>query len=288
MAGENDLEASVKNDLEKELSVLGSNKDIQVLAFSDRKKGALLFRVNQSMRDNARNAIVELGKQNTGNPQTLLQFVRWSKTNYPAEHYLLSFWGHGSGNKAMYDQGSDDSITNDELLGVLPDIGFIDVVAYDACYMARINTAKLWHNHATAISFSQESVSWNGIAYDKVIEDLRTNPDMSADDVARSLTRSTRGLENSWSAIAVDKRFEIFNSAFENWLQSTTDKKQKRVRQIEPNIRDLYQLAALSHNKASVQLIAAYNGIKLYEQHSKKYKGLHGLSTEIPVNLQKP
>ena len=32
-----------------------------------------------------------------GNPQTLSDFVTWSKTNYPADHYALYFWGHGWG-----------------------------------------------------------------------------------------------------------------------------------------------------------------------------------------------
>jgi hypothetical protein len=38
-----------------------------------------------------------LGDTNAGDPGVLVDFVRWAKVRYPAEHYLVVLWGHGSG-----------------------------------------------------------------------------------------------------------------------------------------------------------------------------------------------
>ena len=73
----------------------------------------------------------------------------------------------------------------------IPQLGFIDVVGYDGCNMATLEIYKLWQNKATAVSASEEYVGWNGIEYDAVIAQLKSNPFMSADQVAVA-TRSRR------------------------------------------------------------------------------------------------
>jgi hypothetical protein len=39
----------------------------------------------------------KLGNQNTGDPQSLIDFVSWVAANYPAERYALVLWNHGQG-----------------------------------------------------------------------------------------------------------------------------------------------------------------------------------------------
>ena len=34
---------------------------------------------------------------NTGDPQNLIDFITWASANYPAEHYALILWNHGTG-----------------------------------------------------------------------------------------------------------------------------------------------------------------------------------------------
>ena len=41
-------------------------------------------------------AIEDIGEINTGDPDELVEFVQWATTNYPAEHYALNIWNHGS------------------------------------------------------------------------------------------------------------------------------------------------------------------------------------------------
>ena len=106
----------------------------------------------------------------------------WSKTNYPADHYALYFWGHGWGwhpDWTMEDEspGAGDGLDPDEVKSVSARLGFIDVVGYDACNMAQIEIMSLWNGHATALAGSQEYVNMDGIEYDKVISQLNGQPD---------------------------------------------------------------------------------------------------------------
>ncbi len=104
MSGDNNLEDYVVKDIEEELGLVGSNADIKILALADRGPGydtsrgdwqtTKLFKVKQGMKANSSEAVADWGERDMGDPQTLIDFVIWSKKNYPAAHYALYFWGH--------------------------------------------------------------------------------------------------------------------------------------------------------------------------------------------------
>ena len=155
--------------------------------------------------------MADWGERNFGDPQTLIDFVTWTKTNYPADHYALYFWGHGWNwhpGWVMEDDTNVDTLDYHEMKAAIPLLGFIDVVGYDGCNMATMEIYKLWQGKATAIAASEEYVNWNGIEYDTVIAQLRANPFMSADQVAVATAQSAiiQGGERTWSAVAVDAR----------------------------------------------------------------------------------
>src|ERR671923_2200347 len=105
ISGDNNLEDYVVKDLELELAPTGSSANVQVVALADRApgydtsrgdwQGTLLFHVTKNMLATAENAAEDWGERSFGDPQTLIDFVTWTKTNYPADHYALYFWGHG-------------------------------------------------------------------------------------------------------------------------------------------------------------------------------------------------
>ena len=45
----------------------------------------------------AADAVASLGRVDTGDPQCLLDFVRWAIARFPAERYALVLWNHGQG-----------------------------------------------------------------------------------------------------------------------------------------------------------------------------------------------
>ena len=78
-------------------------------------------------------------------PSTLVDFVEWGKTNYPAPHYALILSDHGSGvNGAMQDWTSGYSLMSVQQIGdALASITAggddkLDVLYLDSCLMAMI------------------------------------------------------------------------------------------------------------------------------------------------------
>ena len=140
MSGDNNLEDYIVKDLELELSALGSTANVQVTALADRGPGydksrgdwqtTKLFHPTQGMIADTAHQVADWGERDMGSAQTLAEFVSWSKTNYPAAHYALYFWGHGWGWHPDWtmedDTPSGDGLDPDEVKSVFPQLGFIE------------------------------------------------------------------------------------------------------------------------------------------------------------------
>lgn len=91
------LESAGDADL-AEMKQVGSNERINVVAQFDRMSDHHTRRY-RLMRGGslARDLVSDLGATNTGDPQVLRAFIAWAVTAYPADHYALVLWNHGSG-----------------------------------------------------------------------------------------------------------------------------------------------------------------------------------------------
>src|SRR5215207_5919297 len=229
ISGDNNLEDYVVQDIESELAPTGSSANVQVVALADRGPGydtsygdwqtTKLFHVTQGMTASPVNAVADWGERNFGDKQTLIDFVTWTKANYPADHYALYFWGHGWNwhpGYVMQDDTDDDTLDYEEQKGAMNALGFIDVVGYDGCNMASIEIMNLWNGHATALTGSQEYVGWEGLQYDLVLAQLAANPAMTADQVAVSFSQSASA-DKTWAALAVDSRLDGLVTAVDQW-----------------------------------------------------------------------
>jgi hypothetical protein len=310
ISGDNNLEDYVVKDIELELAPTGSSEDVQVIALADRGPGydtsyddwqtTKLFHVTQGMTAAPENAVADWGERNMGDPQTLIDFVTWTKANYPADHYALYFWGHGWNwhpGYVMEDDTSADSLDVEEVKAALPSIGFIDVVGFDACNMASIEVQLLWHGYATALVHSQEYINWDGIEYDVVLARLSANPDMTPDQVAIATSQSVTN-DKTMSAVAVDSRFDALFQAVDEWSIALKNglaanrKEYDRAFRITqdfwqaPMDKDLYDMAyeidrlvSDSNVKAKSQAVMnAFGGVVLEEHHTNAYSDAHGIT----------
>ena len=313
ISGDNNLEAYVVKDIEEELGLVGSNADIKILALADRGPGydtsrgdwqtTKLFYVTQGMLADSASAVADWGERNFGDPQTLIDFVKWSKSNYPADHYVLYFWGHGWNwhpGYVMLDDTDQDTLDYHEIKAAIPSLGFIDVVGFDGCNMASIEVYKLWQGHATAVAASQEYVNWNGIEYDVVLSQLVANPGLTADQVAVASAQSAivQGGERTWSAVAVDTRLgtlltaaDQFAMALNNGLAANRKKYDRafgatRTMWQAPMDKDLYDMAyeinrlvSDANIKSKAQSVMnAFNSVVLWEGHANAYSDVHGIT----------
>ena len=311
MSGDNNLEDYIVNDIEQELGLAGSNADIRIVALADRGPGydtrrgdwqsTKFYYATQGIVADEASAVADWGERNFGDPQTLIDFVTYAKTNYPADRYALYFWGHGWNwhpGWVMEDDTNVDTLDYHEMKAAIPLLGFIDVVGFDGCNMATLEIYKLWQNKATAISASEEYVGWNGIEYDSVIAQLRANPFMSADEVAVATAQSAIALggEKTWSAVAVDGRLATLLSATDQFAVALTNglaanrKKYDRAfgatRSMwqAPMDKDLYDMAAEIYANVtdatirarSQAVMNAINSVTLWEGHTNAYADVHG------------
>jgi hypothetical protein len=97
MAADNDLERYAIRNI-KQMSTIGSTDSINIVAHLDiktnRKKICSHFYVEK-------NNILEfdngISKMDSGDPQSLINFIKWVIEKFPARHYVLDFWDHGTG-----------------------------------------------------------------------------------------------------------------------------------------------------------------------------------------------
>ncbi len=317
ISGDNNLESYVTSDIETELAPTGSTANVQVIALADRGpeastgpsdwKTTKLFHVTKGMTADAAHQVADWGEKDMGNPQTLIDFVTWSKTNYPADHYALIFWGHGwnwhpgyvmrDDTTAQLNPNDTGTLDYQEEKAAIPSLGFIDVVGYDGCNMASIEIFNLWHGHATAVTGSQEYVGWEGLQYDLVLPQMNANPNMTADQVAVAFAQSASA-DKTWSAVAVDSRFDTLFSTVNDWsiaLKNGLAKNRKQYDQAftatrsfwqAPMDKDLYDMAyEMNRNVTdatiktkSQAVMNAVNSVVLFDRHTNAYADTYGIT----------
>ena len=112
-------------------------------------------------------------------PAVLADFIRYCADEAPADRYILIFWDHGAGSVAGY--GHDEQFPNDTM-----DIGEIaralkaggvkfDIVGFDACLMATLETAIAVEPYADYLLASEESEPGTGWYYTRWLQVLDNN-----------------------------------------------------------------------------------------------------------------
>jgi hypothetical protein len=121
-----------------------------------------------------------------GSPATMLEFLNWAKTNYPADRYAFVVWNHGNGwrrspdsqptRAVSYDDEFGTSIQTWQLAQALGSNQF-DILSWDASLMQMIEVAYEVQDHADYVVGSEESPPGAGLPYDLVFGPFRDNPD---------------------------------------------------------------------------------------------------------------
>lgn len=177
-----------------------------------------------------------LGEQNTGHPDTLGNFIDWTVSEAPAEHYALILWDHGSGlqgfNYDDSDGGLSDHLTTPELVDVLDSPGRprIDLVAFDACLMAMAEVGFSLRDLTDVFVASQEVVGAEGHDYRTLFSTLEDSPDMTsaqalATGFVASYEEQYEGSYWGWdtqSAVVTDG-YQALATALEQFVDTAVD-----------------------------------------------------------------
>ena len=107
---------------QEEMARVGSNENINVVTLIDRERGPA--QINYIEKGKIKK-VKDMGELDMGDYKELVKFCKFVKENYPAKHYMIGIWNHGSGWKAKtdknvvrgvsYDDSSNNHITTNEL-----------------------------------------------------------------------------------------------------------------------------------------------------------------------------
>ena len=195
--GDNNLEGAGIDDF-LEMASAGSDANVNIVVQFDRAAGNDTSygdwtdtRRGIIMPGNVPNASsgASIGEANMGDPTTLVNFVSWATSNYPADHYALVLWDHGGGwrsagayKSACWDDTSGgDYLENREVGTVLAAIPQnMDLFGYDCCLMAMLECAHQIRNEASVFVTSEETEPGDGWAYDVFLPHLKANSSWTA------------------------------------------------------------------------------------------------------------
>ena len=129
-----------------------------------------------------------LPNANMGAPETLEDFLRFCTESYPADRTMLLFWNHGGGSLSgvAFDETYDnDSLSLPEIYSAIASACTLsqedppfDVVGFDACLMATVDTAFMLQDCARYLVASEETEPGCGWNYTEFLYELGCDPTM--------------------------------------------------------------------------------------------------------------
>jgi len=231
---DNNLEGAGIKDF-NEMEKTGSNSAVNVIVQIDRRSGYDSSNGNWAdtrryyvTKDNDMSTInskllKDIGEVNMGDPNQLVDFVKFCAQNYPADHYALVVWNHGGGWKkrdksitkifkgVSYDDTNNDHITMPEMKSAMNSVYNIlgqklDVLDYDACLMGMVEIAYQIKDTVRYLSASEETEPGDGNPYDTILPAISSSTTAGelAKTIAYSYTKSYQSGYSSTTKAATD------------------------------------------------------------------------------------
>ncbi|MCG2725211.1 MAG: clostripain-related cysteine peptidase [Elusimicrobia bacterium] len=135
-----------------------------------------------------------------GDYKRVIEFVKWSKTNFPAKRYMLVLWNHGLGwidpnlnnagatgvyNRAiLFDDETKNYVRTRELGEILRQTGYVDVFVMNACLMQMAEVAYEIKDNTGLIVGSEEVMLAYGFDYTKLLSYLNANTETTYDQLS--------------------------------------------------------------------------------------------------------
>ena len=171
-------------DDQNEMATVGSNDWLNIVSLIDREKGPATLNF---IEKGAVKPVKEMGELDMGDYKQLVSFVKDTVAAYPAKHYALVIWNHGSGWKdatnnvikgISYDDSTGNHITTEQLNVATREIKAVlgkdlDVLAFDACLMQMIEVAYAVKDNCSYLLASEETEPGDGYPYDDFLGALK-------------------------------------------------------------------------------------------------------------------
>ncbi len=243
-------------------------------------------------------------------PDTLEGFIKWCAKNYPANRNMLIFWDHGGGSISGY--GYDEKFARTgsmdlaEINTALKNAKVtFDVIGFDACLMATLETALMLAPYADYMIASEETEPGVGWYYTNWLTKLGANTSMPTieigknivDDFVDTCDTQCKGQKTTLSVVdlaelekTVPKELKAFSLSTSELIK---DNKYKTVSDARYNTREFAQssaidqvdLAHLAQNlgtEEGKELAEAILSAVKYNRTSSNMTNAYGLSIYFP------
>jgi hypothetical protein len=247
--GNNNLDSFGSVNLEQ-MEKVGSTDKINVVvqwaSLANGKTQRLLVQKSTNPSAVTSPILADIGQVDMGDYRTLVDFVQWGVQQYPAKHYLIDVWDHGSGwhnfqsklsmmgdrAKAKYhatdiswDENTGHFITTVQLGQALAEsakiIGHkVDLYGSDACLMAMAEVATEVSDSVEVYAGSEETEPGAGWPYDALLTRWSALATASAQDVATILVQEYVNSYNNGENGSGDVTFSAFDLSKTEVLQS--------------------------------------------------------------------
>jgi len=203
--GDNNLEQYGVDNL-AQMQKVGSSPKVNIVVLMDTATIGAGTAHKLLVKKGGSTMLANLGEIDMGVAETLADFGVWAVQNYPAKHYLLDLWDHGSGwTKIAPDPEPVKAVSSDDSSGNIISIAKgqyaaglapiaaaigkpIDIVGFDACLMAMWELVNATAPYADILSASEETEPAAGWPYDKFLAPLIANPLMTPKELATKIT----------------------------------------------------------------------------------------------------
>lgn len=179
---------------QNEMAKIGSNDYLNIVSLIDREKGPATLNY---IEKNKIVPIADMGEVDMGDYKFLAQWAKDMITKYPAKHYALIIWNHGSGWKnnqnqiikgISYDDSTGNHITTEQLGLAMAEIKAhlgrnLDILSNDACLMQMMEVAYAVKDSCDFFVASEETEPGDGYPYDGILASLK--PGMNAADFVK-------------------------------------------------------------------------------------------------------
>jgi len=205
--------------------------------------------------------LLETSKCDMGSWEYLVDFVKWTKNNYPAKRYILVIWDHGSGWKGKnktrgisYDEETNHYIKTTELKIALEKIGGVDILAMDACLMQMIEVAYEVKDYVEYIVASEDAEPIPGYPMDRWIKALCENPNLNTKEI---------------TTFIVDSYVERYQSMFRAVTQSVVNT--KKLEGLVVLINQFIETLMFFNDKANAKTSSIYSWESWEPSHKDFY-----------------
>ncbi len=113
IAGDNDLDTFGDSDVKEMMSVQNTGDNLTILVQQDHSATARDSETKRYViRNGKKESILHMGETNTGDSNTLIDFLIWGMENYQAERNIVVLWNHGGGTRDELFVGYENNLTN--------------------------------------------------------------------------------------------------------------------------------------------------------------------------------